>query len=147
MLLSSINEKLIVLIYLPFYQLPDCDDNDDCEGDLICFERDGDSKDLPPGCGGSMLTNYDYCYDPFCEDQLADLKALQEGLSNEGLTSITFFDESIALLFGNGTTIGQVCAYAKGLELDTVDNVPGFCCQDAPYEAQDWGETVSDTCC
>ena len=91
-----------------------------------------------------MRTNYDYCYDPFCEDQLADLKALQVGLSNEGLTSSTFFDESIALLFGNGTTIGQVCAYSKGLELDTVDDVPGFCCQDAPYEAQDWGETVSN---
>jgi len=26
-----------------------------------------------------------------------------------------------------------------------VDDVPGFCCLDAPYEAQDWGETVSNS--
>ena len=51
-------------------------------------------------------------------------------------------DTSIALVFGNKTTIGQVCSFARGLEDDTVDDVPGFCCLDAPYESQDWGEKV-----
>ena len=72
------------------------------------------------------------------------LRTIQEGLSNEDLGSSSFFDESIALLFGNKTTIGQVCAYSRGLELETVESNPGFCCLDAPYEAQEWGETVSE---
>ena len=54
--------------------------------------------------------------------------------------TIAVYDDSIALLFGNGTTIGQVCSYSKGLEEEVVENVPGFCCMDAPYEANDWGE-------
>ena len=51
-------------------------------------------------------------------------------------------DTSIALIFGNQTTVGQVCAYARGLEDGTVDDMPGFCCLDAPYESIDWGEKV-----
>ena len=51
-------------------------------------------------------------------------------------------DDSIALLFGNGTTIGQVCSYSTGLEEEVVEDVPGFCCMDAPYVANDWGEVV-----
>ena len=51
-------------------------------------------------------------------------------------------DTSIALIFGNSTTVGQVCAYARGLEDGTVDDMPGFCCLDAPYELDDWGEKV-----
>ena len=51
-------------------------------------------------------------------------------------------DVSIALLFGNKTTVGQVCAYAKGLKDKTVDSLPGFCCLDAPYQSDFWGELV-----
>ena len=29
-----------------------------------------------------------------------------------------------------------------GIEEDVVEDVPGFCCSDAPYEANDWGEVV-----
>lgn len=86
--------------------------------------------------------DYDYCYDPFCELQLDRLLKAQEGISDAGIASSNL-DDSIALLLGSGTTIGQTCSYAKGLELKTVETVPGFCCLDAPYEAQDWGETVS----
>lgn len=55
------------------------------------------------------------------------------------------FDASIALVFGNKTTIGQVCAFAKGLQSNTVTNIPGFCCLDAPYQSklEYWGEKVS----
>jgi hypothetical protein len=55
------------------------------------------------------------------------------------------FDASIALVFGNKTTIGQVCSFAKGLASKTVTNIPGFCCLDAPYQSkiEEWGEKVS----
>ena len=54
-------------------------------------------------------------------------------------------DASIALVFGNKTTIGQVCSFAKGLKSNTVTNIPGFCCLDAPYQSklEYWGEKVS----
>ena len=41
----------------------DCDYDSDCPGDLVCFQRDyGD--EYPPGCTGTMMDLYDYCYDP-----------------------------------------------------------------------------------
>ena len=54
------------------------------------------------------------------------------------------FDTSIALIFGNKTTIGQVCSFAKGLTSTIVSIIPGFCCLDAPYQskAEEWGEKV-----
>ena len=54
------------------------------------------------------------------------------------------FDTSIALVFGNKTTIGQVCSFAKGLTSTIVSSIPGFCCLDAPYQskAEEWGEKV-----
>ena len=78
-----------------------------------------------------------------CKLILAILKDLRATLSNQGLVR-SQLDTSIALLFGNKTTIGQVCSYSKALEEGMVDNMPGFCCLDAPYEADAWGETVSD---
>ncbi|KAL3786294.1 hypothetical protein ACHAW5_001907 [Stephanodiscus triporus] len=56
---------------------------------------------------------------------------------------ITSLDTSIALIFGNKTTIGQVCSFVKGLKEKTVEDVPGFCCLDAPYSSSDWGEKFS----
>ena len=58
----------------------------------------------------------------------------------------SLLDVSIELLFGKKTSIGQVCAYAQGVENNNVEDVPGFCCLDAPYEdsaGQVWGEKVS----
>jgi hypothetical protein len=40
----------------------DCDEDDDCEGDLVCFQRDGDKP--VPGCSGSDGSRSDYCIDP-----------------------------------------------------------------------------------
>ena len=59
--------------------------------------------------------------------------------------NIDNFDASIALVFGNKTTIGQVCSFANGLKSNTVTNIPGFCCLDAPYQSklEYWGEKVS----
>jgi len=76
---------------------------------------------------------------------LKQLDELEKELATkaDGYVTSIKLDESIAFLFGNGTTIGQVCSYAKGLESKKVETIPGFCCLDAPYEAQDWGQTVS----
>jgi hypothetical protein len=42
----------------------DCDDDDDCKGNLLCFKRKGD-EDVP-GCGDGSdgKDGADYCYDP-----------------------------------------------------------------------------------
>ena len=58
--------------------------------------------------------------------------------------TMDMFDSSIALVFGNKTTIGQVCAFAKGLKSGKVKTIPGFCCLDAPYQStiEGWGEKV-----
>lgn len=92
---------------------------------------------------------YDECKDDddderaeFCSDEKNRLVSEKEKLFDNGLDR-TSLDASIALIFGNKTTIGQVCAYAKGLEENLVEDVPGFCCLDAPYESKDWGEKVS----
>eukprot|EP00978_Attheya_sp_CCMP212_P017401 scaffold46253_cov54-Attheya_sp.AAC.4 len=41
----------------------DCDDDSECAGDLICFERSSD--DEVPGCAGSAFESKDYCIRPF----------------------------------------------------------------------------------
>jgi hypothetical protein len=39
----------------------DCDDDDDCEGDLICHYRDKNDPNPVPGCSGSDSSRNDYC--------------------------------------------------------------------------------------
>lgn len=36
------------------------------------------------------------------------------------------------------------CTIPREIEKQQVDDIPGFCCLDAPYQAKDWGETVSN---
>lgn len=60
---------------------------------------------------------------------------------------VNFTDTMSTLLFGNETTIGQICSYAKALDDNVVNTLPGYCCLDAPYEANLWGETVSTNGC
>ena len=59
--------------------------------------------------------------------------------------AMDMFDTSIALVFGNKTTIGQICSFSKGLASQTVTDIPGFCCLDAPYQSmgEEWGAKVS----
>ena len=47
----------------------DCDSDRDCKGNLVCFQRDNDSRyseiDAPvPGCHGKGISGYDYCIRP-----------------------------------------------------------------------------------
>jgi len=119
----------------------DCNNKDsNCATGLKGFERKDEDSPNPPGCGrGSVKKDWDYCYDPFCTEQKARLEGILKPLSNQDLSSSTFFDESIALFWGNKTTIGQVCAYSRGLtevveggvtvEESTVEDIPGFCCR------------------
>jgi len=41
----------------------DCDNDFDCVGDLICFQRDGEVNNVP-GCPGRAVDNVDYCISP-----------------------------------------------------------------------------------
>jgi hypothetical protein len=41
----------------------DCDDDDDCEGDLVCFQRSAGGGGVP-GCQGSDSKGLDYCVSP-----------------------------------------------------------------------------------
>jgi hypothetical protein len=76
---------------------------------------------------------------------IAELQTRQADFFDTGL-SMDSIDKSISLVFGDKTTIGQVCAYSKGLTSipKTVVDIPGFCCLDAPYKArtEEWGEKV-----
>eukprot|EP01083_Nonionella_stella_P115185 341218_1 len=39
----------------------DCDNDDQCAGDLKCFQRTG-SEPGPPECEGTLFIDWDYCY-------------------------------------------------------------------------------------
>ncbi|KAL3784268.1 hypothetical protein ACHAW5_005992, partial [Stephanodiscus triporus] len=81
------------------------------------------------------------CKTESCKNYFAELQMQQDDWYDKGL-DINSLDTSIALIFGNKTTIGQVCSFVKGLKEKTVEDVPGFCCLDAPYSSSDWGEKV-----
>lgn len=74
-----------------------------------------------------------------CKMQLETLEKEQDNLVRAGRSRVQL-DDSIAMVFGNKTTVGQICAYSRGLEDNVVDDITGFCCLDAPYESKDWGE-------
>ena len=40
----------------------DCDGDDDCQGNLVCFQRTGD--EAVAGCSGDAAPGWDYCYNP-----------------------------------------------------------------------------------
>ena len=40
----------------------DCDNDEDCVGDLECFQRDSGSQTPVPGCDGPGGAGRDYCY-------------------------------------------------------------------------------------
>lgn len=58
------------------------------------------------------------------------------------------------ILFGNKTTIGQICSYAdamdktvqvRGESVPLIEDLPGYCCLDYPDETEWWGEQYSCT--
>ena len=49
-------------IRLPFVK-GDCDSDDDCLGDLKCYQRDSADPGVVPGCTGEPSGSNDYCYD------------------------------------------------------------------------------------
>jgi len=53
----------------------DCDDDDECAENLVCFQRDADEP--VPGCGGSPQSGWDYCI------RQSDLEKLEEELEEE----------------------------------------------------------------
>ena len=39
----------------------DCDEDDDCDPGLMCFQRDSGDERSIPGCSGIDLSSTDYC--------------------------------------------------------------------------------------
>ena len=90
-----------------------------------------------------LIERYEDCEDDddsdiaaFCTVMVNFLEGIRDTLIARGLTRDRL-DTSVSLLVGNKTTIGQVCSFARGLEDKIVDDLPGFCCLDAPYEVRD----------
>ena len=46
----------------------DCDNDEQCEGDLLCFERSG--TEAVPGCEGTGQSGVDYCFSRPSENYL-----------------------------------------------------------------------------
>jgi len=42
----------------------DCDSDDDCRDNLVCFQRTGFENAAVPGCMGTAEKDVDYCFDP-----------------------------------------------------------------------------------
>lgn len=40
----------------------DCDSDEDCQGTLLCLQRDSSDTDPVPGCTGEPIGANDYCY-------------------------------------------------------------------------------------
>jgi hypothetical protein len=77
----------------------DCDDDSECGGDLICFERS--SGDEVPGCAGSAFESKDYCIRP-----LNTIAGLSFNTSGTGELSYLFSSFLVATAIILSMTIG-----------------------------------------
>ena len=66
----------------------DCNDDNDCRGDLKCFQRD--SCVQIPGCYDGSPCDYDFCHDP------------NDALTEQDITS------AISITFTSPTDIGEI---------------------------------------
>lgn len=100
----------------------DCDTNADCDGDLLCWQRDCTTEckpglsitftvcsttcdSEPPGCKGKARGEKDYCYDTTyeeCDETKKKFEQIRDLLATGG-GGIQNLDESIKLLFGTKT--------------------------------------------
>lgn len=52
----------------------DCDSDDECAGDLKCWQKGNDPTDIPPQCvlpdGWDNSNSWDICYDPSFADSV-----------------------------------------------------------------------------
>jgi len=80
----------------------DCDTNEDCQGDLQCFERTG--IEPVPGCEGNGKGGQDYCFDP---DTLSD--------QNQQEVSSLSIEQQVDDLSGQMNASLKELEYQKGL--------------------------------
>jgi hypothetical protein len=70
----------------------DCDTDDDCEGDLVCYQIDSGSV---PGCSGSTTSKTDFCAKPTQQagdsGQQAEDSGTVDGMTSDGGTGSNFF--------------------------------------------------------
>eukprot|EP01083_Nonionella_stella_P254682 874909_1 len=78
----------------------DCDGNAQCSENLLCWEREGNQQQLPPGCEGTATENWDYCYDP--NKGTYDLLVYQDSTQ-------CYFDQATIEATGNQGTPSDPC--------------------------------------
>jgi hypothetical protein len=114
----------------------------------------------PPKCGnfqesrfeGPLLERIELVFNGFAFLQVGAGNVLGPGartLFFSGLSAITDldidFDVASALVFGNGTSVGEICSIADAVTANNESTIPGNCCIDAPLASSDqnWGSKVS----
>ena len=60
----------------------DCDEDSDCQDDLICFHNEN-AANVPYGCQGTATLNWDYCYAP---EGILCFYALSSGLDVDSMS-------------------------------------------------------------
>lgn len=66
----------------------DCDSDDDCRGELKCYQRD--YRERVTGCDGSGRTGWDYCYNPLAPTSSSSANRLGDEHTNERQKFKTF---------------------------------------------------------
>ena len=64
----------------------DCDDDDECAGNLRCFHTSSSNDSPVPGCAGEPRDSIDYCYDPVALDITLTVTAVSEDPADDGIT-------------------------------------------------------------
>ena len=89
----------------------ECDNDDECAGDLRCFQRD--TRNVPvPGCAESAVSatnspDYDYCYDPYA---VSGWRALSIGWHNITVTFMNGGGSAGLLQVERRVGTGETCS-------------------------------------
>jgi len=67
------------------------------------------------------------------------LKSDCPGINFDGSGADSLYEDAMALLFGNGTSVGQVCSVAKAITKNGWNSMPGSCCLDSAFSPSHFG--------
>lgn len=104
----------------------DCDDDSDCVGALICFQRPMGGVEAIPGCAGTPVGGRDYCYqDPNFGGSNAMIGMEEPVLFSRDENVLPIADDPLTLCEGdcdhNGQCEGSLWCFQRG----GTEKVPG----------------------
>ena len=109
---------VLILTFIRFDSNFTCSDNDDdCTGELVCFQRTGDVNDVP-GCADGAegaVTDVDYCIslDPIISDE-ADTQPKPIGVMGETSTCVDGFGCLEYIAQGKDANSGKTFGHCQG---------------------------------